>query len=106
MHFNLAQQTSPGRLPCQRVIGHGRQGMPATQKFYTKEPLGLEPGRFSPHARGQNGLDSMLRCVGPQHAQDLGLRAEIDCTEARKSATPRSADIREGVGYSGMQRGI
>src|SRR5262245_29670571 len=24
----------------------------------------------------------MLRRVGPQHARDLGLRAEVDCTEA------------------------
>ena len=27
-------------------------------------------------------------------------------TDALKSATPESADIREGVGYSGMQRGF
>ena len=47
-----------------------------------------------------------LRRVGPQHARDLGLRAEVDCTEASKRATPRSVDIREGVGYSGMQRGV
>jgi len=44
--------------------------------------------------------------VGPEHARHLGLRAEVDCTEASKNATPRSADIREGVGYSGMQRGV
>jgi hypothetical protein len=47
---------------------------------------------------------NLRRCVGSQHARDLGLRAEVDCTEASKSATPRSADIREGVDYSGMQR--
>jgi hypothetical protein len=34
---------------------------------------------------------------------DFGLRAEADCTEARKSATPRSSDIRESVGYSGCE---
>ena len=37
-------------------------------------------------------MASMLRRVGPQHARDLGLRAEVDCTEASKRATPRSAD--------------
>jgi hypothetical protein len=42
------------------------------------------------------------RRVGPQRAVDFGLRAEVDWTGARKSATPRSADIRESVGYSGM----
>src|SRR5262249_3049974 len=47
----------------------------------------------------------MHRRVGPQRARDFGLGAEVDCTEASKSATPRSDDIREDVGYSAMQRG-
>ena len=33
--------------------------------------------------------------VGPERAGHFGLRAEVDWTEARKSATPSSADIRE-----------
>jgi hypothetical protein len=30
----------------------------------------------------------------------------VDPTDARRSATPESADIREDVGYSGMQRAV
>jgi hypothetical protein len=37
---------------------------------------------------------NLLRRVGPQHARDLGLRAEVDCTEASKSAAPfRPAEL-------------
>jgi hypothetical protein len=36
----------------------------------------------------------------------LKLAPFVDPTEARKSATPRSADIRENDGVSGMQRGV
>jgi hypothetical protein len=81
-------------------------------------PCALEPtlARFGPRhrvesvprwsARRSHRPKQLLRCVGPQHARDLSLRAEVDCTEASKSATSSLPDIREGVGYSGMQRGV
>ena len=50
-----------------------------------------------------NLFEYVLRGCGPERAGDLVLRAEVERTSARKCATPRSADIREGVGYSGMQ---
>jgi hypothetical protein len=34
---------------------------------------------------------------GPERAAVFGLRAEVDKTEARKSETPKAADIREGL---------
>ena len=51
-------------------------------------------------------MASILRRVGPPRAGDIGLRTSVDWTEARKSAAPRSADIRKGLDYSGMQRGV
>jgi hypothetical protein len=35
---------------------------------------------------GDIASPGLLRRVGPPHYQDLGLRAEVDCTEASKSA--------------------
>jgi hypothetical protein len=58
---------------------------------------GLPPGThvWAVPCSSCSGLDrGPLMDVGPQHARDLGLRAEVDCTEASKSATPRSSDIR------------
>jgi hypothetical protein len=51
-------------------------------------------------------MASILRRVGPPRAGDICLRTLVDWTEGRKGATARSADIREGVGYSRMQRGV
>ena len=53
------------------------------------------PLRIRQEARfGLIDRGSLLRCVGPQHARDLGLRAEVDAT----SADWRYCDRRGGVG--------
>jgi hypothetical protein len=46
----------------------------------------------------------MRRRAGPERAGHFSLRAEVDCTDASKSATPRPADYRESVDSSGTPR--
>ena len=48
-------------------------------------------------ARGPKQSAKVLRRVGPQQGAHIALVTSVERTEARKSETPRAADIREGL---------
>src|SRR5262249_31930341 len=79
-HGNDSEEPDP--RPSYKATVHGSQvtGVQSEQR----------PASFG-HCgcKGARGMSKRHRGVGPPHARDLGLRAEVDCTEASKSATPR-----------------
>src|SRR5262245_35378664 len=79
---------------------------PSYRRDGSSEPVTLNQAGGRPEVRS-GSCDLSRAAIGPNLLRsDKTEVNSVDCTEASKSATPRSSDIREGVGYSGMQRGV
>lgn len=97
---------------CGDDIVHADLHAIATRRTIAGTQYEDRPDARPPVYRDVGKDDSMLRLrcarrrVQPKQVPEFGLLAPGDGTEASKNTTPRSANIREGVGYSGMQRGV
>ncbi len=79
----------------------------ATAPAVPRHRSGSAPPAGGPGFSARAGIALIGQAVCRASARSgSGMRTEVDCTEASKRVTPRSADIRKGVGYPRTQRGV